>query len=223
MPDGSIIDGNGDSNLDPIVPALSKNYTYQTVVDLVRLLSHTSGNTTVITAGEILEIVKDVVGQVGRENWKAIAPYHLQTNTMNISGTSNFYKSYYSTFNPYVHTFIGAIFLQGTTRRPIVTQKMVNGVYVPLTAKDLDDMAKMSTTYANSILGTLYDGHIEMFVGSSVVTTPNEYQTEIYYFRQPQLNGITTTNYSTVYVDLPDSFIPEVLDRSVFQVERTKQ
>ena len=213
MPDGAIIDGNGDSNLDPIVPALSKNYTYQTVVDLVRILSHTSGNTAVITAGEILSIVVDVAGQVGRENWKAIAPYHLQTNTMNISGTSNFYKAYYTTFNPYLHTFIGAIFLQGTVRRPI---KIVSAV-------ELDEKAKLTNTYANSILGTLYDGHIELFVGSSVVTTPNEYQVEMYYFRQGQLNGITTSNYSTKYIDLPDSFVPEVIDRSVFQIERTKQ
>lgn len=213
MPFGGITFGGGASGLDPIPPALSKNYTYQAVVDLVRILSHTSGNTTVITAGEILSIVVGVVGQVGRENWKAIAPYHLQTDTVNISGTSNFYKAFYSTFNPYIHTFIGAIFLQGTIRRPI---KIV-------TSEELDRTAKMTNTYANSILGTQYDGHLELFIGSSVVTTPNEYQVEIYSFKQPQLNGITTTNYSTKYVDLPDSFIPEVLDRSVFQIERTKQ
>lgn len=208
---GAVTFGAGALGTDPIPPAIGKNRTYQNAVDLVRLLSHTSGNTTVITADEILQIVRNTTAQVTKENWKALSPYYLQTETLNISGSSNFYKAYYSVLNPYVDKLIGCIFLQGTTRRPIKVT----------TPEDLDRSAKLSSIHSNSVLGTIYDGFIELFVGSDVVTTPNEYQVEIYYFRQGKLD-VTTSNYSAKYIDLSDSFIPEVIDRGVFQVEKTK-
>lgn len=207
---GSITFSGGASALDPIVPTLSKNTTYSDVVGLVRILSHTAGNTTVITNAELLSIVIDIAGQIGRENWEKMQPYYLQTNTFNVIGSSNPYKADYSTLSPYMDKFIGAIFLYGRT--PI---KMLD-------SDGLQRASKLTSMYANSVLGTQYDGYLELFAGSSI-SNPQDYSVDIYYFRQPQLSGITTSNYSSKYVDLPDSYIPELIDRAVSQVERTKQ
>ena len=210
MPNGAITFGDGASGLDPIVPALSKNYTYSSVVGLVRLLSHTSGNTAVITNAELLSIVVDIAGQIARENWDKMQPFYLQSNTFNVMNTNNPYKVSYSTLNPYMDKFIGAVFLFG--RVPV---KMVD-------ADALQRASTLTNTYANSVLGTQYDSHLELFVGS-FITSPEDFTTEIYYYRQPQLSGITTSNYTSKYIDLPDSYIPELIDRAVSQIERTKQ
>lgn len=213
LPNGSITFGSGASGLDPIPPTLSKNTLYSDFVTLVRVLSHTSGNTTVISAAEILSIVIDEVGKCAKENWAKMQPYYLQSNTFNIQNTSFPYKSVYSTLNPYVDKFIGAFFLQGVTRFPVIS----------VSAEELQLYGAMTTIYANSVFGTFYDGFLELFVGSAVATTPNEFQTEIYYYRQPQLAGITTSNYTTKYIDLPDSYIPDLIDKAVLRLEMTKQ
>jgi len=210
MPNGSITFGSGASGLDPIVPTLSKITTYSAVCDLIRKLSHTYGNTTVITDAEILTIVLNNAGEIARVNWEKMQPYYLMTNTFNVIGSSNPYTVNYSTLSPYMDKFIGAVFLYG--RKPI---KIVG-------ADELQRASKLTTMYANSILGTVYDGYMELFVGSSI-TNPQDYTSEIYYYRQPQLEGITTSNYSTKYVDLPDSYIPQLVDMSVSLIERTKQ
>jgi len=88
-------------------------------VDLVRLLSHTSGNTTAITAGEILAIVVDIAGQIAKANWEKMQPFYLQSNTFNIQGSSNLYRSSYTALSPYMDKFVHAMFLRGTTRIPI--------------------------------------------------------------------------------------------------------
>lgn len=212
MPLGQTTFGGGASGADPIPPSLSGLWTYENIVAHVRLFSHTSGNTTAITNGEILAIVVDIVKQIVKENWEKMSPNYLQTNTFNIIGSSNPYKVDYSALSPYMERFVGAMFLQGTTRHHI---KMVS-------ADELERRSKMTTVNANSVLGTQYDGFIDLFVGS-FITTPQDYDAEIYYFRQPKTSGITTTNYATEYVDLPDSYIPQLVDMAVLQVERTKQ
>lgn len=211
MPNGNVTLGGGATGLDPIAPTLSKITLYSDVVSLVRLLSHTSGNTTVISNAEILSIVIDTAGQIAKEYWERMQPFYLQTNTFNVQGSSNLYRASYSTLNPYMDKFIGAMFLYGP-RTPI---RMVD-------ADGLQRISKLTTNNANSIFGTVYDGYLELFVGS-FITNPQDYAVEIYYYRQPQFSGITTSNYSSKYVDLPDSYIPELVDRAVQTVERTKQ
>ena len=210
MPYGDVTYGGGASGQDPIVPAISKNSTWSAVCDLVRRLSHTYGNTTVITNAEILAIVIDTANEVVKTNWKQIAPFYLQTNTFNVIGSSNPYKAYYSTLVPYFENIVTVSFLYG--RKPV---KM-------LTPDDLQMASKMTNTYSSSVLGALYDGYISLVVGSDI-TSPNDYPVEVYYYRQPKTAGITTSNYSTEYVDLPDSFIPELVDKAVMRVEMTKQ
>lgn len=208
MPLGATTFGNG-GNGDPLPPSLSIT-TYSSVCDLIRKLSHTYGNTTVITDAEILTIVLNNAGEIARANWEKMQPYYLQTNTFNVGGSSNPYTVNYSTLSPYMDKFVGSVFLSG--RKPI---KIVG-------ADELQRASKLTTMYANSILGTVYDGYMELFVGSSI-TNPQDYTSEIYYYRQPQLAGITTSNYSTKYVDLPDSYIPQLVYMSVSVIERTKQ
>ena len=212
MPNGDVTLGGGATGLDPVVPTLSKITTYSDVVSLVRLLSHTSGNTTAITNAELLSIVIDQVGQIAKENWERMQPFYLQTATFNVQGSSNLYRSNYSTLQPYVDKFIGIMFLRGNLRTPI---RMVG-------ADELQRYSKLTTNNANSVFGTLFDGYVELFFGSGI-SNPQDYNTEIYYYRQPQLSGITTSNYSSKYVDLPDSYIPELVDKAVQFVERTKQ
>lgn len=212
MPNGSITFGGGASAQDPIPPTISKITTYSVVCSLVRDLSHTNGNTTVITNAEILSIVIDTVGQIAKENWERMQPFYLQSNTLNIQGSGNLYKASFLALVPYIDKFIGALFLQGTTRVPI---KMMD-------SDALQQTSKLTVMNANSVAGTVYDGHVELFVGS-FITAPQDYTIEIYYYRQPQLSGITTSNYTTEYPDIPDSYIPELVDRTVRQIERTKQ
>lgn len=209
MPNGSVSFGGGASGLDPIVPALSKVYTYSTVTTLVRLLAHASGNTTVITDNEILAIVKDLVAQIAKENWKGLYPFYLQNNTFNIQGSSNPYRSDYTTINPYMDKLVGALFVSGVSRTPV---RMVD-------SDAIQRQSKLTTTGATSVIGSQREGDIELFVGSSVSSSPSDAETEMYYLRQAKLNSVATTDY----IDLPDNMIADLIDKAVFQLERTKE
>lgn len=201
--------GGGASGLDPIVPPLSGVYTYQNVIDIVRLLAHASGNTTVITDPEVFVIVKDLVANIAKENWKILAPVYLQSATFNVNNTSNPYKVEYSTLNPYMDKLVGAVFYSGTARTPVAI----------LDSNDFERRSKLTNTNAGSVLGNQTGQDIDLYVGSSVSSSPQDCEAELYYFRQTRLNDSTVSTY----VDLPDNFIPDLIDRAVFQVERTKE
>lgn len=199
--------GGGASGLDPIVPALSKSYTYQNVVDLVRILAHASGNTTVITDAEIFAIVKDYVAQIAKEN-PSLFPNYLQSNTFNIGNTSNPYKVDYSTLNPYPDKIIGCVYVAGTSRTPIAI----------VSSEELERRSKLTSTGASSVFGTLNDGNVELFVGSNF-SQPTFQEAEIYYNRQPAISSSTVSTY----VDLPDNMIPDLIDTAVARLELTKE
>ena len=90
---------------------------------------------------------------------------------------------------------------------------------------ELERFSKLTNTYGGSVIATQYDGFLHLFVGSSMYASPNTpttYLTELYYFRQPILASITTSNYDSKYVDLPDNYIPDLIDRAVERLEMTK-
>ena len=208
MPLSGVTYGSGFSNLDPIIPELSKSYTYQNAVDLVRILGHASGNTTAITDAEIFAIVKDFVAQIAKEQWKALAPMFLVNNSFNIQGSAFPYTSLYSALSPYPDKVIALIFLQGSGRIPI-----------RLVAPDqLERYAKMTNTYASSVFGSVNDNHIELFVGTDITDTPTDYGTEMYYFRQVNQTGAVVGDY----IDIPDNYYMDVVDKTVARLEMTK-
>lgn len=207
MPLASVTFGSGALGEDAVPPALSKNYTYQNVVDLVRVLSHASGNTTVLTDAEIFAIVNYHVSQIAKENYQQLQPCYLQSATLTINNVQSPYKSDFSTLNPFVDKFVGCIFLQGYLRTPISI----------VDSQQLQDIIGMPTIYVSSIAGTFNDLSIELFVGTEVVTNPYDYYVEMYYYRQAKNDSVIAD-----YVDLPDNMIPDVVDRSVLQLDRTK-
>jgi len=192
MPNSNVTYTGGASGSDPVPPTLSKNYVYSDVCNIVRLLAHESGNTTVLTNSELLAIVLDVVGQVQKENWQVMQPCYLQSNTFTTtySGGLNIYKSSFASLTPYLDKIVCAIYLYGSERIPI---KMMS-------PDELQRANKMPLMYANSVVGTQFSDYLELYIGGFTVDG-QDYLTEIYYYRQPVLSGITTSNYTTKYVD----------------------
>ena len=175
-------------------------------MDIVRLLSHTSGNTTAIPNSQILEVVKKNVDQQARIEEVYLHPYYLQRSSISVSGSSNPYKVWYSTLSPYPSRVIGAIASANRKPIPMVEPQMIQNAIA------------MPNVNASSVFGSIQDGYIELFIGSSAVVT----DVEVYYFRSPKTNTITTSNYSSEYVDIPDKCIWDVVQQSVAEMERYK-
>jgi hypothetical protein len=190
--------------------------TYQDAVNKVRILSHTSGNTSAVTDAEILVNLIDLTGKCFKDNWKTLFRFYVMVKRFNVTGTAYPYTVDYSAITPYMDKFIGAIFLKNCVRTPIV---MVQ-------PDELERRSKLTSTTALSVIATQYDGYLSMYVGGSVFTLPEDitsYMVDVYYTRQPILAGITTSNYSTEYIDLPDNYVPDLIDKAVAWVEGYKE
>lgn len=183
--------------------ALSKNYTYGTVVTNARNEARmTTTGFSLLTDANLYLLISLIISRMGLVLVQANKPFYRDKENLTLIGDASPYWVDASTLNPY-------------WQLPVrLTHVTTGGTRTPITVLDpnsTEDFAKLANIEANTILALQVGWGFRIFFGSSVTVTKATDVIEFSFDSQP----IVASAGSGTYLDIPDSQVPSMKDELI--------
>ena len=189
--------------------ALSKNTTYGTLVTNARNEARiTTTGYSLLTDAYLYQVITVIIQRLALFLTQNNKPYYRDKANLTLIGDSPYYVDC-STLNPYWNNAVRLVHVTASNVRTPINV---------LDPNKAEDMAKLATIGANTILALQLGWGFRIFFGSGVTVTKATDVIEFSYDEQP----ITSGAVSGTYLDVPDSLVPFVKDELVEYLKKYK-
>ena len=183
--------------------ALSKNTTYGTLVTNARNESRmTTTGYSLLTDANLYLVISLIVQRFALILNANNKPFYRDKENLTLIGDGSPYYVDCSALNPYWNNNVRLV------------HKTSANVRTPITVLDpnkTEDIAKLSTIEANTIIALQLGWGFRIFIGSGITVTKATDVIEFSFDSQPIVSGAV----SGTYLDTPDSLVPFVKDELV--------
>ena len=183
--------------------ALSKNTTYGTLVTNARNEARmTTTGFSLLTDANLYLIISLIIQRMAKVLVDADKPFYRDKENLTLIGDGSPYWIDCSALNPYVERPVRLTHVtSGGTRTPIVV----------LHSNKTEDLAKLTSIEANTIIALQVGWGFRIFFGSSVTVTKSTDVIEFSFDGQPIVSGAG----SGTYLDVLDSLVPFAKDELI--------